>query len=258
MSKGPLAVRWGAPPAIDAARRRRRRPCASSWRTPARSPGAPAVNLAYHWLDDRDNPIVWDGDRTAAPAARPRRARHGRRERARADPARALPARLRHGRREPRVVLGARQPDARAGPAASPSVPASRAPSCPTASSRRRTGRSACAPRTPRASRSSPARSPGTGRRRPHALAAYAPGPGPDPRLRRAAPLPVGAPRASSSSGWTTSRACRHSPPRAASPGSTTAGSCSASGLELDRDPVVDAHEHDAPSTSASTAATTR
>jgi hypothetical protein len=29
------------------------------------------VKLAYHWLDDRDNPIVWDGIRTAAPHLAP-------------------------------------------------------------------------------------------------------------------------------------------------------------------------------------------
>jgi hypothetical protein len=29
------------------------------------------VRLAYHWLDDRDNPIVWDGTRTAAPPLAP-------------------------------------------------------------------------------------------------------------------------------------------------------------------------------------------
>ena len=33
------------------------------WRT--------GVSLAYHWLDDRDNPIIWDGERTAAPALEP-------------------------------------------------------------------------------------------------------------------------------------------------------------------------------------------
>jgi hypothetical protein len=29
------------------------------------------VKLAYHWLDDRDNPIVWDGTRTPAPPLAP-------------------------------------------------------------------------------------------------------------------------------------------------------------------------------------------
>jgi len=29
------------------------------------------IRLAYHWLDDRGNPIVWDGDRTALPLVSP-------------------------------------------------------------------------------------------------------------------------------------------------------------------------------------------
>ena len=29
------------------------------------------VFVSYHWLDDRDNPIVWDGIRTAAPSLAP-------------------------------------------------------------------------------------------------------------------------------------------------------------------------------------------
>jgi hypothetical protein len=29
------------------------------------------INLAYHWLDERDNPIVWDGERTPAPLLAP-------------------------------------------------------------------------------------------------------------------------------------------------------------------------------------------
>ena len=56
------------------------------------------------------------------------------------------------------------------------------------------------------------------GLRRPHALAPYRAGPGPDPRLRRAAPLPLGAARASSSNGSTTSPACRRSPLRRSEP----------------------------------------
>ena len=31
----------------------------------------PDIFLAYHWLDDRDNPIVWDGTRTHAPPLKP-------------------------------------------------------------------------------------------------------------------------------------------------------------------------------------------
>jgi hypothetical protein len=29
------------------------------------------IRLAYHWLDERDNPIVWDGDRTELPPLAP-------------------------------------------------------------------------------------------------------------------------------------------------------------------------------------------
>jgi hypothetical protein len=31
----------------------------------------PGINVAYHWLDLRGNPIVWDGKRTPAPALQP-------------------------------------------------------------------------------------------------------------------------------------------------------------------------------------------
>ncbi len=136
------------------------------------------------------------GRRTDACApARARRARRGRGERARADPARAVPPRLRPGRREPRVVLGARQPDARAGPRGAPRARESRTPSCRRASSPRPTGPSACARRTPRATPSSPGRSAGTGCGRPQAARRLRARPRPDPRLRGTAPLPVGAPR---------------------------------------------------------------
>ncbi len=70
MSKGPLAVRWGAPPAIVP-----HAGAVADVRVEVENAGTIAwragVNLAYHWLDDRDNPIVWDGDRTAAPALLP-------------------------------------------------------------------------------------------------------------------------------------------------------------------------------------------
>src|ERR1700677_551238 len=58
------------------------------WRLEPPHPGAPGVphaelesagtvawrervQLAYHWLDDRGNPIVWDGRRTALPIVYP-------------------------------------------------------------------------------------------------------------------------------------------------------------------------------------------
>jgi hypothetical protein len=70
VSKGPLAVRWGAPPsvspqagAVETVRVEVTNAGTISWR--------PDIFLAYHWLDDRDNPIVWDGTRTAAPPLAP-------------------------------------------------------------------------------------------------------------------------------------------------------------------------------------------
>ena len=65
---GPLAVRWlgYALPALRAgeaapARLALRNDGSAAWR----SRGAAGVQLSYHWLDDRGNPIVWDGPRTA-------------------------------------------------------------------------------------------------------------------------------------------------------------------------------------------------
>jgi hypothetical protein len=70
MSRGPLAVSWGAPPAVDPrAGTLTRVPVAlenagtAAWHS--------GVFVAYHWLDDRDNPIVWDGLRTAPPPLAP-------------------------------------------------------------------------------------------------------------------------------------------------------------------------------------------
>ena len=65
---------------------------ASSSRTPARVAWRDGIRLAYHWLDERGNPIVWDGERTPLPAARARRARDGR---ARACARRSRPGRYR-------------------------------------------------------------------------------------------------------------------------------------------------------------------
>lgn len=68
---GPLAVRWLGyeldPPqagALIPARVAMENAGSSPWR---------GLNLSYHWLDDRGNPIVWDGLRyevTAAPSER--------------------------------------------------------------------------------------------------------------------------------------------------------------------------------------------
>src|SRR5919204_3173004 len=70
MAKGPLVVRWGdwtlEPPqagAVGHARVELENAGTVPWRH--------AVRLSYHWLDDRGNPIVWDGIRTALPALAP-------------------------------------------------------------------------------------------------------------------------------------------------------------------------------------------
>jgi len=67
---GPLAVRWGAPPelapeagALTTVRLDVENAGGVRWRR--------GVNVSYHWLDDRDNPIVWDGLRTPAPELEP-------------------------------------------------------------------------------------------------------------------------------------------------------------------------------------------
>src|SRR6266496_6837890 len=70
MAKGPLAVRWGDwtlddPHAVALGRARVELENAGTvpWRD--------GIRLAYHWLDDRDNPIVWDGVRTPVPPLAP-------------------------------------------------------------------------------------------------------------------------------------------------------------------------------------------
>ena len=70
MSRGPLAVRWGAPPqaAVEAG---------TVLEVPVEVENAGTIAwghgifVSYHWLDDRDNPIVWDGIRTPAPGLEP-------------------------------------------------------------------------------------------------------------------------------------------------------------------------------------------
>ncbi len=68
---GPLAVRWLAyelagprAGATGAARVLLENAGSATWR----SRGTEGVQLAYHWLDDRGNPILWDGIRSAFPA----------------------------------------------------------------------------------------------------------------------------------------------------------------------------------------------
>jgi hypothetical protein len=70
VSQGPLAVRWGAPPDLE--------PRAGTVQTAhvevencGTVPWGNGIHLAYHWLDDRDNPIIWDGKRTPPVDLRP-------------------------------------------------------------------------------------------------------------------------------------------------------------------------------------------
>ncbi len=68
---GPLAVRWLAvelPPIRAGALHSCRLALANAGSAPWRD-----LKLSYHWLDDRGNPIVWDGLRTDLPAAEPGR-----------------------------------------------------------------------------------------------------------------------------------------------------------------------------------------
>jgi hypothetical protein len=65
---GPLAVRWLAYelPAFRAGAEAPVRVSLRNAGTAAwRSRGESGVQLSYHWLDDRGNPIVWDGPRVA-------------------------------------------------------------------------------------------------------------------------------------------------------------------------------------------------
>src|SRR4051812_11718994 len=70
MAKGPLVVRFGGwtlddpqAGALATARVEVENAGTVPWRD--------EIRLAYHWLDDRGNPIVWDGLRTPTPALAP-------------------------------------------------------------------------------------------------------------------------------------------------------------------------------------------
>jgi hypothetical protein len=70
VSRGPLAVAWGAPPpaapqagALEVVRVELENVGSIAWRE--------SIFVSYHWLDDRDNPIHWDGERTPAPRLAP-------------------------------------------------------------------------------------------------------------------------------------------------------------------------------------------
>jgi hypothetical protein len=70
MAKGPLGVGWGdwalddpQAGAVSGARVQLENTGSIAWRE--------GIFLSYHWLDDRGNPIVWDGVRTTLPPLAP-------------------------------------------------------------------------------------------------------------------------------------------------------------------------------------------
>src|ERR671920_1266910 len=67
LPKGPLAVRWlglELPEIRAGAATSAAVELENAGTTTWRSVGESGVRLAYHWLDERGNPIVWDGVRT--------------------------------------------------------------------------------------------------------------------------------------------------------------------------------------------------
>ena len=104
---------------------------ASSSRTPARSPGATGSSSPTTGSTTATTRSSGTASRTRAPPLAPGERAVGRGARPRADPARPLPARLRPGRRAARLVLGARQPDARRRTSRSRRATASRTPTLP-------------------------------------------------------------------------------------------------------------------------------
>jgi len=70
VSKGPLAVRWGPVPELAP-----QAGVVHNVRLELENAGTVVwgdrIRLAYHWLDDRGNPIVWDGLRTLVPHLAP-------------------------------------------------------------------------------------------------------------------------------------------------------------------------------------------
>jgi hypothetical protein len=70
MAKGPLVVRFGestlAPPHAGTLG-----PADVEVENTGTIAWDKRIELAYHWLDERDNPIVWDGERTPLPPLSP-------------------------------------------------------------------------------------------------------------------------------------------------------------------------------------------
>jgi hypothetical protein len=70
VSQGPLAVSWGEAPEVQP-RAGTRSQVRLVLENAGSAPWRNGTFVAYHWLDDRGNPIVWDGVRTPAPPLEP-------------------------------------------------------------------------------------------------------------------------------------------------------------------------------------------
>jgi len=70
MAKGPLVVSWGdwtlSEPQAGALGRAQ-----ATIENAGSVTWSPAIKIACHWLDDRGNPIIWDGERNALPPLAP-------------------------------------------------------------------------------------------------------------------------------------------------------------------------------------------
>ncbi len=70
MAKGPLVVHWGdwtlSDPHAGAVGRAK-----ATLENAGTVRWGRGIQIAYHWLDDRGNPIIWDGERTALPHLAP-------------------------------------------------------------------------------------------------------------------------------------------------------------------------------------------
>jgi len=70
MTQGPLAVRFGSW-ALDEPQAGALGSASVELENAGTIRWGDSIRLSYHWLDDRDNPIVWDGVRTAVPPLEP-------------------------------------------------------------------------------------------------------------------------------------------------------------------------------------------
>jgi hypothetical protein len=70
MTKGPLAVKWGDW-RLEGAQAGTFSTARVTLSNAGTVPWRDGILLGYHWLDDRDNPIVWDGERTELPVIAP-------------------------------------------------------------------------------------------------------------------------------------------------------------------------------------------